>query len=219
MRNLAIGDIHGCYYTFRKLLDKINLSTNDNLYLLGDMVNRGTNSSNVLDLIIDLQKDNHNIFPIRGNHEQLLLNLLNESPHIKHKYLRYYKSTDLFNSKDTLKKRYFKLLNDMPFYLMNDNSIFVHAALDLSREDVFENKDFMLYSRYQRGSIKNLNGKRLFHGHVATNIKIIRNNVAQKEAIIGIDNGCIYAQKRKGFGRLICINTDNLEVISVKNIE
>ncbi|MDD4149326.1 MAG: metallophosphoesterase family protein [Bacteroidales bacterium] len=219
MRNLAIGDIHGCYYTFRKLLDKINLSKDDNVYLLGDMVNRGTNSSNVLDLIIDLQKENYNIFPIRGNHEQLILNLLDEDPQTKHKYLKYYKSADLFNSKDTLKKRYLKLLNDMPFYLMNDNSIFVHAALDLSREDIFDNKDFMLYSRYQRGGIKNLNGKRLFHGHVATNIKIIKNSVAQKEAIIGIDNGCIYARNRKGFGRLLCIDTDSLEIISVKNIE
>lgn len=219
MRRLAIGDIHGCSRTFGKLLEKIDLSKNDELYILGDMINRGLSSDKVLDEIIDLQKNGYNIHPIRGNHEQLIINLLEETPETINKYLRYYKSKNLLNKKEQIKKSYLKFIESTQLYLENDNSIFVHAALDLSRDDIFSNRDFMLYSRYQRGNVKNLNGKRLFHGHVATDIKTIRKTIEQKAAIIGIDNGCIYGSQRKGFGRLLCVDTDSLELYSAKNID
>ena len=219
IRRFAIGDIHGCSRTFDKLLEKIDLTKSDELYILGDMINRGLSSDKVLDKIIELQDNGYNIYTIRGNHEQLILNLVDETPEIRNKYLRYYKSKNLLNKKEKIKKSYLKIIETTNLYLENDSSIFVHAALDLSRDDIFSNKDFMLYSRYQRGNIKNLNGKRLFHGHVATDIKTIRKTIEQQASIIGIDNGCIYGTQRKGFGRLLCINTDSLELYSAKNID
>ena len=68
-RLIAIGDIHGCHAEFAELLDKLSLTKDDRLILLGDLVNRGPDSTKV----IDLARAN-NAIPLLGNHELRLLN-------------------------------------------------------------------------------------------------------------------------------------------------
>ena len=48
---------------------------NDQLFLLGDYIDRGQDSKGVIDYIIELQKE-FQVFPIRGNHEENILLLL-----------------------------------------------------------------------------------------------------------------------------------------------
>lgn len=48
-RSIAIADIHGCYRTFLRLLEQIGLGRQDNLYLLGDYIDRGPDSKGVID--------------------------------------------------------------------------------------------------------------------------------------------------------------------------
>ncbi len=211
-RRLIIGDIHGCKRTFVKLLEKINFSLEDNLYILGDMINRGHNSSGVLNYIINQREAGFNITTLRGNHEQMLLDVVEKEPEKIHSYLRNYKSVDLLGLNGNIKTKYLDLIKQSPYYIELDNYILVHAALDLSTYDIFENKEFMLFSRYQRGSTTRLNGKQLIHGHIATDIQVIKKSIIEKFAIIPIDNGCIYTRERKGFGKLLCLNLENMEI-------
>jgi serine/threonine protein phosphatase 1 len=51
MTSYAIGDIHGGAITFWVLLDRLNLRLDDQLYLLGDYIDRGPDSMGVLDTI------------------------------------------------------------------------------------------------------------------------------------------------------------------------
>lgn len=44
----VISDIHGCYEQYRLLLEKIRFSDNDELYVLGDAVDRGPEPIKVL---------------------------------------------------------------------------------------------------------------------------------------------------------------------------
>jgi serine/threonine protein phosphatase 1 len=39
----VIADIHGCYEQYKALLEKINFSASDTLYVLGDVIDRGPN--------------------------------------------------------------------------------------------------------------------------------------------------------------------------------
>lgn len=68
----VVSDIHGCYNEYRKLLDKINFNDEDELYVLGDVVDRGPEPMKVLrDMML-----RQNVYPIIGNHDYMALTLL-----------------------------------------------------------------------------------------------------------------------------------------------
>ena len=61
-RTFAIGDLHGCSRTFRKLiLENINLQKEDELYCLGDYVDRGPDSKGVIDFILELKEKGYKV--------------------------------------------------------------------------------------------------------------------------------------------------------------
>ena len=70
----VISDIHGQYFPLLDLLEKINFSEQDTLYVLGDLVDRGLDS---LLLLADLQ-ERRNVQLLWGNHEYRMLSILRE---------------------------------------------------------------------------------------------------------------------------------------------
>lgn len=71
MARYAIGDVQGCFAQLQALLKIIEFSpSRDQLYLLGDLVNRGPDSAGVLRWARDLEGV---VFPILGNHDLHLL--------------------------------------------------------------------------------------------------------------------------------------------------
>ena len=77
----VISDIHGCFITFKQLVEEvIKLNKSDQLCLLGDYVDRGPSTQAVLDYIIELIELGYNIFPLRGNHENDLLEYAKGEP-------------------------------------------------------------------------------------------------------------------------------------------
>lgn len=68
-RLIAIGDIHGCHREFEDLLEKLKLERDDEIILLGDLINRGPDSAKVIALARE-----HAKFSLLGNHELRLLN-------------------------------------------------------------------------------------------------------------------------------------------------
>lgn len=61
----VISDIHGCYDQYIALLQKIALSSQDTLYILGDVLDRGPAPFKVLQDMMNRS----NVFPILGNHD------------------------------------------------------------------------------------------------------------------------------------------------------
>ena len=73
MSTYVIGDIHGCFDQFTKLLKKINYKKDkDKLILLGDLVNRGPDSLSVINHCMA----DSSIITVLGNHDLYLLYLL-----------------------------------------------------------------------------------------------------------------------------------------------
>lgn len=65
----ALSDIHGRLKTLDRLLEKVSPAEDDEIYILGDMVDRGPDSVEVMKLCRNLP----NATVLLGNHEQLML--------------------------------------------------------------------------------------------------------------------------------------------------
>jgi serine/threonine protein phosphatase 1 len=78
-RVIAIGDIHGCAVALRALVETIRLQPDDTLITLGDCVDRGPESRQVIDELLRLRKWCR-LVPLLGNHEELMLNFLDGRP-------------------------------------------------------------------------------------------------------------------------------------------
>jgi serine/threonine protein phosphatase 1 len=70
-RRIVIGDVHGHYEGLMTLLEAIAPQSNDQVYFLGDLIDRGPQSSHVVNFV---KKSSYHC--LLGNHEQMLLNIL-----------------------------------------------------------------------------------------------------------------------------------------------
>lgn len=68
----VISDIHGCYDKYKEMLEKIHLSGEDKLYVLGDCADRGERG---IDVWLDLMRHT-NVIPIIGNHDDMALKFM-----------------------------------------------------------------------------------------------------------------------------------------------
>lgn len=73
-RTLVIGDIHGMLDALLRTLEFADYSPSDRLVFLGDYVNRGSQSKEVMDRLLSLSENPENVF-LRGNHEEMILKL------------------------------------------------------------------------------------------------------------------------------------------------
>ena len=119
-RIIAIGDIHGCHQEFAELLDKLELTKDDRLVLVGDLVNRGPDSGKVIDLARQFRA-----ISLLGNHElRLLAYRKNKTP-----VAEISRETDA----DTFQKLRFEdwaYLESMQltYYVEELNTVFVHGG-------------------------------------------------------------------------------------------
>jgi serine/threonine protein phosphatase 1 len=74
-RVLALGDIHGCDVALDVLLEKVAPGRDDTLVVLGDAVDRGPQTRNVIERLIDVGSACRLVF-ILGNHEEMMLEAL-----------------------------------------------------------------------------------------------------------------------------------------------
>ena len=71
-RVLAVSDIHGNLPFFRGLLEKVRFSKDDVLILVGDMLEKGKQSLELLRFIMELERE-YTVYPVCGNCDGLVL--------------------------------------------------------------------------------------------------------------------------------------------------
>lgn len=70
MATYVISDLHGQYKMFQRLLEKAAFSDADQLYMLGDAIDRGPDGIKILQHVMD----SPNMYFLLGNHEVMMLN-------------------------------------------------------------------------------------------------------------------------------------------------
>jgi len=219
-RVFAIGDIHGCSNTFRKMvLEEINLQKSDVLYCIGDYIDRGNDSKGVIDLILELRTKGFTIHTLRGNHEQIMMDS-GESKEMFRLWMVNGGDTTLRSfdaeSYDDFAPEYKEFFEKTEFYLTAERYIFVHAGLNFNSADPFADKESMLWIRGFEIDDKVLGNRIIIHGHTPTLLDSILAQDGRK--VINIDGGCVYKQ-REGLGNLIGLNVLEHKFIVVGNVD
>lgn len=221
-RQLLVGDIHGCSRTLEALLIKIDLKRDDQLFFVGDYINKGPDSKGVLDTLIALKKVHQHIYFLRGNNESYFYKTLKKNESRVLRLARRYQVEDLFKyegSKFFLRKRYRKFLKSTLYYIESDDFWVVHAGFDFKSEIPFYNTFDMLWMRNFKPNKVLQEFKPVIHGHKITPIKQIRKAVKNEKYDIPIDNGCVLGNNKKDYGRLVCFDITNRILIEQKNVE
>lgn len=225
-----ISDIHGCYDEYMELLKKINFTDHDELYILGDIVDRGPHPMKVLqDMMM-----RPNVFPIIGNHDYVALMMLkklnveitseNAEAHLNQEDMLDYIHWIQDGGETTIRE--FSALNmeereDILEYMEEEFSIYhelsingkryilVHAGLNDFEEDK-EIEDYgladLLFYRadYSRKYFSD-GSTYLVTGHTPT-INFRKDGKAliyEKNGHIAIDCGCVYGGRLAAY----CVNT------------
>lgn len=222
----VISDIHGCYEQFRQLLDIIEFKEDDVLYVLGDAVDRGPEPVKVLELMSLYP----NIYPLMGNHEYMMLNVLpqlleevtedNIESTLTFDFMNHY-DTWMRNGGDTTIKGFKELSReDRSFYMDYVSEFTLYETLNVDGTSYL--LIHSLPSDYDgKGSIEHsveeiLFGRPDFYrkwdqdtviivGHTPTDGEVVRQG-----NLINIDGGCVFG------GKLCILCLETQEVVSVE---
>lgn len=126
----VVGDIHGGLKALQQVLERANVSQNDKLIFLGDYVDGWSDTANLLDFLIDLNKKQDCIF-LMGNHEEMVLKWLKgEEDNELWRFHGGQSTVDIYeNISDEKKQLHIAFLSDLKEYYLDDNNrLFIHAG-------------------------------------------------------------------------------------------
>ena len=167
----CISDIHGCYDEFMELVEKIDFSpTNDTIYILGDAIDRGSNSVDCLRFI----KKTKGVHLLMGNHEQMMLDFYDG----KDLHGDWYDNGGIIVEKQlgSIDKAEFERIlsyvRKRPYYKtvkVNERRFFLsHAGLDFGTPFMYQPKDALLWSRDRFIRHEAIKGYVCVFGHTPT---------------------------------------------------
>lgn len=223
MPRYAISDIHGCSRTFRALVDEqLQLQPSDQLFLLGDYIDRGPDSKGVIDFILELRARGCQVSTLMGNHEAMLLETWEDAGFLPH-WLRNGGDTTLasFGLTDVrqLPEPYLLFLDQLQYYLELPDYWLVHAGFDFAGGTPLANVEAMLWIRQFTIDPVLLGNRRIVHGHTPTPCTRIRQNVADPKAkVFNIDGGCVY-KDRPEMGHLTALDLDSRQLHVLPNCD
>ena len=219
MRTFVIGDVHGRREQLRQLIEMLPRDpSRDALVLLGDLIDRGEDAPGVVTDVIQLQQeaDGAPVVVLRGNHEQMLLDFIDEDSELwlhpatgSERTFEQYVGRPLFSEltreeiaaarRDTLNSipaEQIEFLRGLPLYYEDDYAIYVHAGLEKDKHPRDTDARHLLWSR--NGEFyRSYYGKPCVFGHTPTPFlpllgRLGRHGIYISHSAIGIDTGYSY---------------------------
>ena len=219
MNIFAIGDIHGCLDELtslhKKILthDKFDVK-NDLIIYLGDYIDRGKNSKEVINQILKLKNNKIKTVNLMGNHDEFMIDFLfNNKNNIKNwlnfgldQTLRSYGievvdfikdgfGDDIIDNlrKSLLSKmneEHIKFFKELEISFSSENYLLVHAGIDPNKKLQDQTKEDFLWSRSKDFFDKDFKAQKIIvHGHTP------EENIINNPHRINIDTGCYFSEK------------------------
>lgn len=227
----VIGDTHGHIKTLKFLFEKLKLTINDRIIFLGDMVDRGSGSKDIFDLVIEYQKEGYDVICVRGNHDDLMLQSYHEEMNRRTGLLRFMKK-DLIKRRwlsmggdSTMKSfgaqrmadidpKYFDLIESMFHFVEDEQYLYVHAGFNFDDDNPFEHTSAMMWIREFNVDLEKTGGKKVVHGHTPLDLEFIKDVIRrpEKHNFVALDNG-VMIRDVIGKGHLLAFETDSKELV------
>ena len=206
----VIGDIHGCLEKLQTLMKKVGIDDQrDLLIFIGDYIDRGKFSREVIDYIIRLREKSENVICLMGNHEQMFMNYLdgvNEGLYLGNGGRATLESYGILLSDNVQERKakvsgkhlqFFRSL--LPYY-ESDQYVFVHAGVRSELPMNEQTIDDLLWIRFEFIENRKDFGKTVVFGHTPMKNLMIEKNK------IGIDTGAVYG------GKLTCVELPAMKI-------
>ena len=200
MRILIMTDIHGCYDELIQLLNKVSYDKNkDKLIILGDLVDRGPKTLEVLDFCMN---NSEYIEVLMGNHDRMLLDAIKIAKIKSIKKIKPDSSIGLLMSRGSeYVDKVYNYIEGLKYYkiLEEDKVILVHGGMFNDRKIDDQDKLDMILARPIDKGYNDIQRYRFIVGHTPT-ISLLN---AQKTAFergntLFLDCGCVHG------GNLCC---------------
>ncbi len=193
----VVGDIHGCADEFQALIEKLPLDQPCAVVLVGDYIDRGPKSRQVIDALMELST-RVKIYPLMGNHESCLLEFL-EHPYsnVGARFLLNggWATLQSYSQRPgdySIPPEHVSFVRSLKLGYSNAKHVFVHAGLPdvpLGELDEKEHRDDLLWVRRAFLHSRYSWEKVVVHGH--THCRAVHFD----ERRINVDTGCVFGNK------------------------
>lgn len=209
---IAVGDIHGCLRSMEAILQKLKPYYDRTFVFVGDYIDRGPASKEVVDYLIDFRDKVDCVF-LRGNHEQMLLDAFNGDKFnlwMMNGGRSTLKSYDSDGNSIKLSQEHREFYEETKMYYETEDYFFVHAGISPGKTiaeslvDEDEVHEF-LWERSHLNAFETPWEKTVVFGHTPRPKPILKDNM------IGIDTGCVY--DRAEYGKLTAVKLPEEEFI------
>ena len=183
-RYIAITDIHGEFDKLDNLLSKIETRPDDIFVFMGDYIDRGSKSKEVVDRVIEQSNYNKCIYLI-GSHEYAMMHSKTD---------KYYQwlydnyggpaTTRSYGNFDNIMKIHGDFYKNLKFYYLTDKYLFVHAGINPNYSLDEQDEVDLVYIRGEFFNHRHNLSQKIIFGHTEFDRPFIQ------EDKIGIDLGC-----------------------------
>ncbi|HVF50519.1 MAG TPA: metallophosphoesterase [Pyrinomonadaceae bacterium] len=219
MSTFVIGDVHGRREQLRRLVEMLPRDpSTDPLVLLGDLIDRcedvpGT-VKDAIALHASATEGGAPVIVLRGNHEQMLLDFIDEGKTIwlhaavgSHQTFEQYTGRELWAETEqeieaarheiaaAVPAHHIEFFRSLPLYHEDEYAIYVHAGVEPDKHPRDSTPHQLLWSRSPE-FFKHYHGKPCVFGHTPTPLlpllgRIGRHGIYISHSAIGIDTGYI----------------------------
>ena len=215
MSTFVVGDVHGRRAQLRQLLSMLpRRAARDRLVLLGDLLDRGEDVPGTVADCLELLRSAEagRVVILRGNHEQMLLDFLDQGAplwlhpavggqHTFEQYtgcalteeLRAWWEEAQRRVRDALPAEHVAFLRSLPLFDEDEHAFYVHAGLDGEKHPRDTEARFLLFAR-NPDFYRHYYGKPCVFGHTPTPLlpllgRLGRHGIYISHSAIGIDTG------------------------------
>jgi len=185
MNTFVVGDVHGCCCELKKLIGGMGIKWGeDRLVLLGDYIDRGEEEHEVLALLQGLvnKYGSSKIIPLRGNHEQMMLDALG----------------NLNTSGYGFSEQEITFMRSLPVYFEDDSWFYVHGGINPYKDLASQDNNEMLWIREKFYNYPGQLQKKIAFGHTPTRGIHGKDTPVLWKEKIAMDTGCVFGGKLSG---------------------